>query len=325
MSKAKVWNLEEVKKELGLEGVDQGKSFVTPKIAKSLLRHCNKGNRRMSGAHVNSLKRDMESGNWFSDTDYIGFDKNGKLVNGQHRLKALSLCNPDLLLKHMNIVDGAYKLKEMTEKQKLSIAGITLKFDFNVEQHISMDTGKVRSYATQVAMSKKMDMEIMPSEFKTVITSGLKIFNEGSITTLSNSEWFNLWNLFSEDLTKAKELGVMDLNPKIKGSSSVKAALLWAYMSKELPKNEDSLKVLKHFVEVLKSGICKSDYDIPIIRLRDELFDLRGSGKAIDIKRAAYVQQALYNVLVVKTTTNRLPSNPVMHYCDWKPLESLNN
>lgn len=277
--------LEQVKDYLSDNGHSIGpntmtaKVNVTPEKAKWILDHCNKSNRRVKKSYVEKLRRDMESSNWYSDVDYIGFDKEGVLVNGQHRLKALA---------------GA------------EIDYVTLKFDFDVEQHISMDTGNNRSYSDQVRISKKTGMDIMPNNYRLIVMAGLRL-NDPKIQ-LSNSELSKVWKVVKEPLQKCDNAGIFDLGGKVCGST-VKSSLLWAYMSGV------DIELLTHFAEVLRTGITKSENDIPIIRLRDELVDMKGGGRTIDVRRAQYTQQCVMNV-INGSTSNRLPSNPVMHYQD---------
>ena len=252
---------------------------VSPDQASIILKRCNKNNRRINKSYVDTLKRDMENGHWYNDTSYIGFDKNGKLVNGQHRLKALSEANVEYL---------------------------TLKVDFNCEQHISMDTGITRSYASTVSIAKKEGIEILPAKYKTIITSSLKLtdIREGGDSKslkLSNSELEFYWNKYKDILKTCDENKLFDLG-KI-NSSYVKASLFCAC------KSGVNIELLNHFSEVLRTGITKNDYDIPIIRLRDELIDMKGtSGNAIELRRAQYTQYAIYAIDELKSTSNRLPA-----------------
>lgn len=289
-------NLREVKAYLGCANEDEDGNIieatrvaVTPRQAKYLLKHCNKANRRINKAHVETLKRDMENGNWYNDIDYIGFNREGMLINGQHRLKALSEAN---------------------------VESIYLKFDFNTEQHISMDTGRTRKYTDQITISKKFGVEILPNKWKSIVTAGLKINNPK--LNLSNTELFEIGQAYGEDLAICDEKGLFDLGKKASGIT-VKSSLFWAYLSGV------DIEVLTHMADVLRDGIAKADTDIPIIRLRDELIDLKGSSKVLDTRRAAYTQQCIYSILQ-GSTSNRLPSNPIMHYQDYpfnKRIESL--
>lgn len=283
-------SLSEVKSYLGVgDGEVAAKIFITPSQAKYILSHANKANRRIKSSHVETLKRDMESGHWYNDIDYIGFNSKGMLINGQHRLKALSEAN---------------------------VEGIYLKFDFDVEQHISMDTGNIRKYSDQVTISKKLGMEILPNKFRTIILAGLRL-NDKNID-LSNTELAAIGDYYGNDLMICEEKGLFNLGSKITGSSVVKSSIFWAYLSGV------EMSILANFAEVLRTGIAHSDKDIPIIRLRDELIDLKGSGKNLNIKRAQYTQQCIYNVLQ-GSTSNRLPSNPIMHYQSYPFLENLNS
>lgn len=269
--------LNEIKILLKVElEVETAKVEVTPEMAKKLLKNCNKQNRRINNKFVETYKRDMEAGHWYSDVDYIAFDKNGTLINGQHRLKAVSLAN---------------------------IKSVLLKFDFNVEQHISMDTGNIRKYTDQVSISKKVGIEIMPNKFKSIINAGLKINN--SKINLSNTELVQIWEKYSKEILECDQNEIFDLG-KITGST-VKSSLLWAYF------NGVDIKFLKHFAEVLRTGINEGKKDIPIIRLRDELVDLKGSSKSLDLRRAQLTQHYIYLILQ-GYDSNRLPASPQLHY-----------
>lgn len=287
--KNKTLNLSDIKEFLGVNNESiNAKINVTPDQAKYILKKCNKMNRRIKKDYVRTLRRDMENGKWYSDIDYIGFDKDGILVNGQHRLKALSEAN---------------------------VKYVTLKFDFDTEQHISMDTGNARTYANTVSIAKKAGIALMPVKFKSIMTNalrlnGIKQNGEDKTYKLSNSELEDYWEKYSSDLMLCDSKQLFDLG-KI-NSASVKASLFLAYLS------GINLTILEHFSEVLRNGIAKSDYDIPIIRLRDELIDLRGkSSNAIELRRAQYTQYAIYAITELKTTSNRLPAvNRLQLYYD---------
>lgn len=59
--------------------------------AKYLLEFCNSRNRPISAPHVSMLQREMEMGRWSDDIgDVILFDTDGVLMDGQHRLMAVT-------------------------------------------------------------------------------------------------------------------------------------------------------------------------------------------------------------------------------------------
>lgn len=284
--KRKNLNLNEVREYLGIEdGFYAAKLLVTPNQAKFLLNNCNKLNRRIKSQHVETLKRDMENNHWYSDIDYIGFNSEGMLVNGQHRLKALSEAN---------------------------VNSIYLKFDFDVEQHISMDTGNTRKYSDQVTISKKTGSEILPNKYKYVVTAGLKLTDPK--LNLSNTELSEIWEEYYDDFKICEENNLFNVGNK--AGTTVKSSLFWAYLSGV------SIETLAHIAKVLRTGITESEFDIPIIRLRDALVDLRGTSKILEVKRAEYTQQCIFNVLQ-GSTSNRLPANPIMHYQNYPFLERL--
>lgn len=271
--------LNDLKRFLGIpEGAESSSVKVTPSQAKWILRNFNKGNRRINKSHVVALKKDMESGSWFLDSHYIGFSPDGILVDGQHRLKALS---------------------------EAGVEHIILKFDFNVERHISMDTGLPRKYSDQVKISSKGGEELMPDSYRRIIMAGLKIsgFNE----PITNSEMYVLSGKYLPRMRKCDEAGLFDLGPNI--GTVVKASIFYAYLCGV------DINLLANFSAVLKSGITRADTDIPIIRLRDELRLLRGTSNEKNMRRARLTQQCIYNV-TMGSTSNVLPRNPVLHYQD---------
>lgn len=61
---------------------------ITPSMAKEMLKH-NTHNRPYSDATVRKYTQLMRDGKWGLSPDSIGFDVEGKLMNGQHRLSAV--------------------------------------------------------------------------------------------------------------------------------------------------------------------------------------------------------------------------------------------
>lgn len=61
---------------------------VTPAMAKRYLTH-NTRNRKIVAAHVDAIARDIRAGNWMMNAQPICFARDGRLLNGQHRLSAV--------------------------------------------------------------------------------------------------------------------------------------------------------------------------------------------------------------------------------------------
>ena len=61
---------------------------VTPAMAARYLTH-NTLNRKIVAAHVDAIARDIRAGNWMMNAQPICFARDGRLLNGQHRLSAV--------------------------------------------------------------------------------------------------------------------------------------------------------------------------------------------------------------------------------------------
>lgn len=61
---------------------------VTPEMAAEMLRH-NVLNRRLNKTRVQTLISAIKNGTWTESPQPICFDKDGNLIDGQHRLEAI--------------------------------------------------------------------------------------------------------------------------------------------------------------------------------------------------------------------------------------------
>lgn len=106
-------------------------SEFTPEMAKDILAKHNSKNRRLSKSHANLLRINMEKGTWLFNGDSICFDDKGELIDGQHRLSALSSFGKPLpLLVVRGLPSEAIKTIDQTHKNRsladlLKIDGIT--------------------------------------------------------------------------------------------------------------------------------------------------------------------------------------------------------
>lgn len=80
---------------------------VTPETAAAWLEHNVPNNRPVRAVDVNKFARDMANGNWRLTHQGIAFNKDGKLIDGQHRLRAVvqSGCTVPMLIWH-NLPDN---------------------------------------------------------------------------------------------------------------------------------------------------------------------------------------------------------------------------
>jgi hypothetical protein len=63
--------------------------LISPARAQEYLSKNRANNRGVSTTHVNKLAKEMTDGNWRPTHQGIAFDRNGKLIDGQHRLQAI--------------------------------------------------------------------------------------------------------------------------------------------------------------------------------------------------------------------------------------------
>lgn len=63
---------------------------ISPVMAQVMLRR-NSGNRRVYQSHVQGLAAAIKRGDWVQTHNGIAFDRNGRLLDGQHRLEAVVL------------------------------------------------------------------------------------------------------------------------------------------------------------------------------------------------------------------------------------------
>ena len=61
---------------------------VTPALARQML-GCNRGNRPVGRTQIARYTRLMREGRWRTTSDAVAFSKEGRLLNGQHRLQAI--------------------------------------------------------------------------------------------------------------------------------------------------------------------------------------------------------------------------------------------
>lgn len=71
-------------------GITFSLESVTPDLARKWLEESNTNNRQLRRHHVTSLSRQMKSGKWLQNGDAIRFSKDGRLLDGQHRLAAIA-------------------------------------------------------------------------------------------------------------------------------------------------------------------------------------------------------------------------------------------
>jgi len=103
--------------------------LVTPEIARELLLK-NSSNRPMNESTVRWYKRQMEAGQWTISGQTISISDDGRLMDGQHRLKAVILSNKSIMFNiSYNIPFGSFvnydSLRTRGVCDVFAISGIT--------------------------------------------------------------------------------------------------------------------------------------------------------------------------------------------------------
>lgn len=101
----------------------------TPAVAKDLLEKNNHGNRPISQKRVTMYAADMKRARWKPTGETIKFDTNGKLLDGQHRLRAVIESNSTIeMLVARNVPIESFKIidtgKMRSQADVLAIDGV---------------------------------------------------------------------------------------------------------------------------------------------------------------------------------------------------------
>ena len=75
--------------KINYNGISIEVKEITPELAKDILENHNNLNRNLNKKHVKALLNNMKQGFWRFNGDTIRFDRDGQLIDGQHRLAAL--------------------------------------------------------------------------------------------------------------------------------------------------------------------------------------------------------------------------------------------
>lgn len=97
---------------------------VTPPMAYKWLDNNIENNRRKREADIQSWSEDMRNGRWIADSgDTISFRRDGKLIDGQHRLHALIRANVEIdMAVAYDVSDHAINIKDTGNKRTFSDA-----------------------------------------------------------------------------------------------------------------------------------------------------------------------------------------------------------
>ena len=274
----------QLKKILGVRpSIDSTKVLITPEIATKILNENNTNNRQISKSRVDLWKRTMEQGEFKVSNDMITFGSDGVLTNGQHRLSAVRDCG---------IAEYFY-------------------VGFGIDNFMGMDTGKTRSVVDNAQIFDECDERLRTSNMAIVhkIVKSAWCFNTGCYKCESRiqSEYLNCANKYANELVRLKGEGVFssisvtlaDGKRRTLTSVSVFSAYFLAYL------NGVDIEVLKHIHHILRTGEKTSEFDKPILALRDLLLTTYGGGRVPDTNRHTATQDCISKV-VAKSRSKKL-------------------
>jgi len=136
------------------------KEFITPDMAKKYLLS-NAHNRNISLAIVEKYARDMKNGHWLLSDQGIGFDENGLMIDGQHRMMAV--------------------IKSGATIPCWVARGLPVKVNGVCTQDV-IDTLKTRSTADQLTLSHGITNATTKASVANMIVSIIKNTNKISIS-----------------------------------------------------------------------------------------------------------------------------------------------
>ncbi|MBM4289423.1 MAG: hypothetical protein FJ135_14985 [Deltaproteobacteria bacterium] len=105
----------------GAEEVSAETITITPEHALEILEKYKAANRPLSQVHVNRLAETMKKGEWLLNGEPIIFDKEGNLIDGQHRMWACAMSGVAITTLVVYGVDNAvFKTLDMGRKRSTS-------------------------------------------------------------------------------------------------------------------------------------------------------------------------------------------------------------
>lgn len=173
---------------------------ITPEIAKEYLKH-NRVNRVLRSRAVEELMRDMKAGVFRLTHQGIAFDKDGNLVDGQHRLTAIALsgCTVQMMVTR----------------------------DLADECAAQIDTGKVRSYRDYITFTGADDHPAMRNTKTIAAVRELVRYGYNGGYRLTNNEIDKLMKTLREKIIQVYEAAATrGVNTTAAMSSAALAALL---------------------------------------------------------------------------------------------------
>lgn len=224
--------------------------FVEPAFATEILEHRNKTNRVLRESVVKKYMREIHQGRWMETGATIAFDLHGDLVDGQHRLTAIARTG---IGQWMVLVTGLHPDARRGTDQHSARTFKDLARSEGMEILLGAGTGVTENSAS--AMWARMVhglQQIKGSETKQELLLFAQEHQEAGLFAM---------RLFGSHSRVAS----IHVGP-------VMAAVARAYYYC----TETDLAKLRHFVDVLCTGLQDSRDDQPIVKFREALLKMSG-------------------------------------------------
>ena len=260
---------------------------ITPEIARQMLIH-NGANRKLRQPRVEKYANDMRNGNWHLTGQAITFAKDGKLLDGQHRLSAVILADTPV---DFLVVTDADSVATYDCGLSRSIADQLYLSGCNYVSAIMSTNG----IAVIRAIYSITHFGACQSEkLRTVTTDDINTF---IIDNMDDIEW--ICNLVANG---------RGLNQKGLNKTAVFATLYGIYL---LDERVTRVRV-ERIIDVYRKGVMANDYEAPIIGLRNKMLSTKYSNSTADAREVSYrVMYAVSQYMRGSTVSmNRVPIEP---------------
>jgi len=209
---------------------------VTPELAATWLSECNTHNRKLVDAHVDRLARDMKAGRWRLTHQGIAFSTNRVLLDGQHRLWAVILS------------ETTVRMRVFFNEPAESLHAIDVVQGRSNDQIITLAGG--------LGIVGRMEMATLRA----------MVVGFGSYVRMTPGEEAELFALHREAVEFAHEILP---TARLRGVATAvtRGVLARAYYSADAGK-------LRHFADVLQSGMATGANDQPITLLFKFLIEM---------------------------------------------------
>ncbi len=263
---------------------------VTPEMAKEWLEKHYNHNRKLSKAHLARLVEYMKIGAWEFNGASIRFDKDGELIDGQHRLSALATHGQsiDILVQRgfnpevIKTIDQEIKKRDLVDLLKMagvlnpkSVSSILKRYYKLKNNSVAVDSGRNDCF-----------------------NSSLSRVSEATVNALLD-EYFNN-RVFYDELVKYSRR--MYCRLKLLKESEIGG--IYAYLYKE--KHHSDMEIQGFF-----NRLCASGDDINVICLLRELLtrDANSNDHMTPVKKQAYIAKT-WNYYIVGKEVSVLVYNP---------------